>query len=229
MNQGDLDRRLLENFRAGLGRTALLELKEARTVAAVAEQYVYEAAHPAPDIADLVRESVKYGAEPIAAEAMMAVMAIRASRWFWRSVDAITVQSKLELVLAMAIRVCGEAIGDDEVINGFCDVRAGMHREERAYAPTQISLCHQHVMGPYHADLFVTGYDCGNRVDSVAVEVDGHDFHEKTKEQASRDKERDRAIQKFNCKVFRYSGADVFADPFRCALEIVNVSLGKLA
>ncbi len=52
------------------------------------------------------------------------------------------------------------------------------------------------------------------------VELDGHDFHEKTKEQASKDKARDRAMQKEGWAVLRFTGSDVFADPERCLAEI---------
>lgn len=56
----------------------------------------------------------------------------------------------------------------------------------------------------------------------VAVECDGHEFHEKTKEQASADKRRDREIQKQRVPVFRFSGADIWRDVFECAIEIVS-------
>lgn len=54
----------------------------------------------------------------------------------------------------------------------------------------------------------------------LVVEVDGHEFHEKTKVQASRDKERDRQLLLAGCPVIRFSGSDVFNDPEGCAEEI---------
>jgi very-short-patch-repair endonuclease len=53
----------------------------------------------------------------------------------------------------------------------------------------------------------------------VIVECDGHDFHERTKEQAKRDRSRDRAFQNLGYKVFRYTGSEIFNDPFSCARE----------
>ena len=47
---------------------------------------------------------------------------------------------------------------------------------------------------------------------TIAIELDGHDFHEKTKQQASHDKRRERIIVKAGFPVFRYSGSDVYTD-----------------
>jgi len=55
----------------------------------------------------------------------------------------------------------------------------------------------------------------------IVLECDGHDFHERTKEQASRDKKRDREMQQMGFTVFRYSGSDIFRDPFKAAKEAV--------
>ncbi len=50
-------------------------------------------------------------------------------------------------------------------------------------------------------------------VDRFAVEFDGHDFHERTKEQARKDKARDRALTLAGWRVLRFTGSEVFADP----------------
>lgn len=54
----------------------------------------------------------------------------------------------------------------------------------------------------------------------TVIEVDGHDFHEKTKEQASRDRKREREFIRQGYKVIRYTGSDVFRHPEDCAEEI---------
>lgn len=51
------------------------------------------------------------------------------------------------------------------------------------------------------------------------IECDGHDFHEKTKEQARSDKSRDRALQSAGWRVLRFTGSEVYADAGRCASE----------
>lgn len=57
---------------------------------------------------------------------------------------------------------------------------------------------------------------------TMIVECDGHDFHEKTKEQVRRDKQRDRFFQSKGFKVLRYSGSEIWADPEGCADEILE-------
>ena len=48
----------------------------------------------------------------------------------------------------------------------------------------------------------------------MVIECQGHDFHERTKEQASRDYERTRTLQSFGFLVFPYSGSHVWSDVF---------------
>jgi hypothetical protein len=47
----------------------------------------------------------------------------------------------------------------------------------------------------------------------VAVECDGHDFHERTKQQAERDKKRDRDLQSIGWRVLRFTGSEIVRDP----------------
>ena len=54
----------------------------------------------------------------------------------------------------------------------------------------------------------------------LVVECDGHDFHEKTKEQARRDKRRDREMLAAGYRVFRFAGSEIHADPDACVEEI---------
>jgi very-short-patch-repair endonuclease len=61
----------------------------------------------------------------------------------------------------------------------------------------------------------------------VVVECDGHDYHERTKEQAKRDKKRDRVLQSNNLNVFRYTGSEIWEDVFRCAEESVSFVYDK--
>lgn len=57
------------------------------------------------------------------------------------------------------------------------------------------------------------------RIVEVVVECDGHDFHERTAEQARRDRERDRNIQD-NYKILRFTGSEIWQDPVGCASQI---------
>ncbi len=93
----------------------------------------------------------------------------------------------------------------------------------------------QHTIGKYRAD-FLVKFTCDNHEKDettgkttiarkeypLVVECDGHDFHEKTKEQASRDKERDRILQSCGYPVFRFSGSDIYRDAIKCAEECIK-------
>lgn len=53
----------------------------------------------------------------------------------------------------------------------------------------------------------------------LAIELDGHEWHERSKEQAARDRQRDRALLLANIITIRFTGAEVFADAASCARE----------
>lgn len=78
----------------------------------------------------------------------------------------------------------------------------------------------------YRVDFLLTG-EYNGQVKHVAIECDGHEFHEKTKEQAARDKARDRAIQALGIPVLRFTGSEIWNDPERKSLEAVE-TLEKL-
>ena len=73
--------------------------------------------------------------------------------------------------------------------------------------------------------LFV---DCTNEEEIcfTVVECDGHDYHERTKQQASHDKRRDRHFTKKGWKVVRFTGSDIWADPAGCVEEAISIARG---
>lgn len=56
----------------------------------------------------------------------------------------------------------------------------------------------------------------------LIVECDGHDFHERTKEQAARDRSRDRRAVHEGVDCFRFTGSEIWRDPWGCAEELTN-------
>lgn len=56
------------------------------------------------------------------------------------------------------------------------------------------------------------------------VECDGHDFHEKTKEQVRADKTRERYFTKLGYIVIRFSGSEINESPDDCALEVFRIA-----
>ena len=55
------------------------------------------------------------------------------------------------------------------------------------------------------------------------VECDGHEFHQKTKEQVERDNRRMRDLQKEGYCVIRFSGTEIYHMADRCACEVQNI------
>ncbi len=90
---------------------------------------------------------------------------------------------------------------------------------KRPWAATQIipEINCQEPLGRYRVDFLIK---VGSA--SAIVECDGHDFHERTKEQAARDKKRDRELQMTGLKVFRYTGSEIFQDPAGCGFEVMG-------
>jgi hypothetical protein len=72
------------------------------------------------------------------------------------------------------------------------------------------------------------GVMTGAPIHRLDVEVDGHDFHERTKEQASRDRSRDREALIAGWDVVRFTGSDVYRDARRCVLDIMDLIGSKV-
>lgn len=78
----------------------------------------------------------------------------------------------------------------------------------------------QRQIGKHRVDFALTTKVMTHR--QVVVECDGHAFHEKTKEQAARDKARDRDLLLAGWPVMRFTGAEIFRDAFACAKQVAD-------
>lgn len=56
----------------------------------------------------------------------------------------------------------------------------------------------------------------------VDIECDGHDYHERTKEQARHDRTRDRRLLAAGIPTIRFTGSEINRDPRGCAVECVS-------
>lgn len=77
-------------------------------------------------------------------------------------------------------------------------------------------------VGKYRVDFLLMDYSVNEEPQKIIVECDGHDFHERTKEQAARDRARDRFMQNNGYKVLRFTGSEIYADAQSCAEEIIE-------
>jgi len=78
----------------------------------------------------------------------------------------------------------------------------------------------------YRVDFLIAygEYD-SNNYKYFVVECDGHEFHEKTKLQAARDKQRDRNMTAAGYHVLRFTGSEIWKDTMKCAREVRDTIL----
>lgn len=132
-------------------------------------------------------------------------------------------ESPIEELLLAALMSAGTTLGNTNVIF------MGRHSISDRFIQQETVYIHQQAeVGKYRTDFLF--HDCSvpfeiSKPRLMAVECDGHDFHEKTKEQARRDKQRDRYFQSIGVKVLRFTGSEIWQDPDKCAEEI----FGELA
>lgn len=85
-------------------------------------------------------------------------------------------------------------------------------------------------VGRYRVDFLAGAVFCQVRnpkdeplpISMMVIECDGHEYHERTKKQAARDKKRDRELQAMGMAVFRFTGSQIHNDPGSCASEVIS-------
>jgi very-short-patch-repair endonuclease len=108
--------------------------------------------------------------------------------------------------------------------SGFC-ASIGNHADDFTSAENDglFAVILQAPIKKYRADFLVVAKPARAKVwRKLVVECDGHDFHERTKEQASRDRSRDRAMQDAGYTVFRFTGSEIQRDPAACARQVIQ-------
>lgn len=60
------------------------------------------------------------------------------------------------------------------------------------------------------------------------VECDGHEFHQKTKQQVERDNIRQYELKMAGFDILRFSGSQIYKEPFKCANDVFDYALFKL-
>lgn len=78
----------------------------------------------------------------------------------------------------------------------------------------------------YRVDFLVAVIMDGN-LKTLVVECDGHDFHEKTKSQAKKDKQRDRKLMAAGFHVMHFTGSEIHNNTNNCINEISKFLFGK--
>jgi very-short-patch-repair endonuclease len=73
-------------------------------------------------------------------------------------------------------------------------------------------------------DGYVVDFSLGGDIPiaNIAIEIDGHEWHEKSKEQAKRDKERGRYLLRSGYPEVRFTGSEVYTQPVGAVKETLD-------
>lgn len=156
------------------------------------------------------------------AEAYAAELAEYRREWIMRCIEHVfalcesPIEKKMLRALLSYSMAFPTGIGDGYMVfhDGFGGVTSWLSREEALTDPAWIVTPQAPVL-TYRADFLVE-----NAHGRIVVECDGHDFHERTKAQASHDRRRDRRMQAAGFVVMRFTGSDIHRDAERCAREV---------
>lgn len=67
-----------------------------------------------------------------------------------------------------------------------------------------------------------------NKKYKLVIECDGHEFHEKSKEQVKNDNERQYLLKMAGYDILRFSGSEIYNKPFECAEKTYNYIMKKI-
>lgn len=124
-------------------------------------------------------------------------------------------ESPIEKDMAQALVCC-------TAINGGVPPRIVMPgRALRGGEPLVIAP--QYRIGEFRADFAILSTETGRR---LVVECDGHEFHDRTIEQAAYDKARDRHMLARGFPVMRFTGAEVYRQIDLCISDITSYLVG---
>ena len=74
-------------------------------------------------------------------------------------------------------------------------------------------------IGNYRVDFELIN----NKDKKIIVECDGHEFHQKSKQQVEKDNQRERDLKKLGYEVVRFSGSEIFKDAEKCVEDLLDI------
>lgn len=74
----------------------------------------------------------------------------------------------------------------------------------------------------YFADFYLTHEYMESEKHGLIIECDGHDFHEKTKQQVVYRNNRDLELKKMGYDILHFSGSQIYQNPIKCASDVYN-------
>jgi len=119
---------------------------------------------------------------------------------FTRLVNVNTISSPIEQIFLLEWKFAG------------LDKKLNVHLSPHEPIPTEV--------GSYAVDFLIVPEDPALERVKIAIELDGHEFHEKTKDQVRNDKVRERAIVQQGVTVLRFSGSEIVRNARGCVEEV---------
>jgi len=166
-------------------------------------------------------------------EALEAVLDEAQSRFthavsMWRRFCESPIEEAFGLALTVDMLCLGEQIfGEDVDIlcaapDRFAELKAKGHiGRYRRYAAM---LVPQAVVGTYRVDFLVYITYNEERIAALAIECDGHEWHNVDKARATADRQRDRELTALGYRPLRFSGSELWRDPFKASHEICTLA-----
>lgn len=90
-------------------------------------------------------------------------------------------------------------------------------------APVRPSCFQQVRLGDYRVDFYIIKPVPGG-IANIIVECDGHEYHT-SKEHVARDRKRDRYFTAAGYVVLRFTGSEIFTDPYKCGYEVLKMAV----
>lgn len=91
-------------------------------------------------------------------------------------------------------------------------------------APTRPTCYQQIRISEFKVD-FLLVKPTASSVQNIVIECDGHDYHERTPDQATRDRSRDRFFSMKGYTVLRFTGTELAADAYKCGFEVLQMAI----
>lgn len=126
-------------------------------------------------------------------------------------------ESPIEVMLGTAL-LCSGACVDGARADNRRFMLCASEGDERE---SVLRLHPQYQWEGYRIDFAIVMHVKERRI-MVFVECDGHDFHERTADQAERDRSKDRKIQEAGITILRFTGREIYRSPSKCVVSILE-------
>lgn len=128
-------------------------------------------------------------------------------------------ESPIERLMLLGL-MADSQVGHPFRVEAFRSRESGDLQKVSIWEQSGLWLLPQINIGPYRADLVLVNNLLRPR-QIIIIECDGHHFHEKTKEQAARDKQRDRYFFCEGYTVLHFTGSEIYRDARECAQQVL--------